>query len=223
MKIIFTGGKIWALGLALLFGFAHRGSSQITVVSNLPTLQTALQSSPLITNFGTNVTINLTTVGETLQISQNVTIDAGTNFVLFEGNNVTRLFNVRAGARLTLRNLQLHGGVSTNGGAIYSAGTLVISNCVLYGNSATNASGVNGVNNDDSSGDGSSATSGLSAAGAAIYSRGPVTILYSILTNNTVSAGSGGNGGNGASTGFVFGGNGGNGGSGGSAAGAALY
>ena len=132
-----------------------------------------------------------------------------------------RLFNVHTNSRLVLNNVQVLNFSSTNGGAIYNQGTLIISNCILAGNAATNFSGTSGANGSNG-GNGNSGTSGGTAAGGAIYSTGPVGIYYSVVGTNTAGGGSGGSGGTGAS-GLLFGGNGGNGGSGGGAYGAALF
>ena len=176
-----------------------------------------------ITNFQKSLTISLTTVGTpTIQITNNVTINAGTNIVIFRGNGTnggTCFFYVHPNASLTLNNLMLTNGGSTNGGAIYNEGTLVISNCLLTGNYATNASGANGGSGTHLDSNGANGGNGGMAAGGAIYSTGPVIISYSILSNNFAEAGNGGNGGN------AYGGvgNGGSAGNGGNAYGGAFY
>ena len=43
------------------------------------------------------------------------------------------------------RNLLLQHGRSTNGGAIFNAGTLILSNCTFAGNFASNLHGINGL------------------------------------------------------------------------------
>ena len=134
------------------------------------------------------------------------------------------MFYVAPGGSLTLLNLTISGGLNTNGGAIYNdtGGTLIISNCVFTGNTATNYAGVAGANATSQGNiNGGNGGDGLSAAGGAIFSQGTLEVYYSIFNNNTVSAGNGGNGGNGIQS-FVFGGNAGNGGSGGSAQGGAI-
>ena len=217
---------VLALLPVLVFGLARQGLAQNTSISDYNSLTNALNAGfTIITNFQTNsspaspVLISLT-AGQTIQITNNVTIDAGTNSVLFQGDRGERLFYVHPNATLTLNNLELTGGRSSNGGAIYNAGTLIISNCLLTGNRATNSSGANGgsgpLNLDSNGGNGGS---GGMAAGGAIYSAGPVIISYSILSNNIVEAGNGGNGGN--ACGAI--GNGGSAGYGGNAYGGALY
>ena len=225
MKKIVSRRRVAALLSALVMGLARQGSAQSTAISNYNSLITAINYGiTTITNFGTNLStlplpISLTS-GRTIQITNNVTIDAGTNYVLFEGDGGERLFYVHPNATLTLNNLELTGGASTNGGAIYNAGTLIISNCLLTGNYASNASGPNGGNGPSGiNSNGTNGGSGGMAAGGAIYSTGPVFISYSILTNNFVEAGNGGNGGNAGGAA----GNGGSAGSGGNAFGGALY
>jgi hypothetical protein len=217
--------RIVALWSVLVFGLARQGSAQTTPVGSYASLVTALNAGfTTITNFQTNsptspLLISLTS-GQSIQITNNVTIDAGTNFILFQGNGVARLFYVYPNASLTLNKLELTGGVSTNGGAIYNEGTLIISNCLLTGNLATNSSGTNGGSGPvgvDSNG--ANGGSGGMAAGGAIYSTGPVIISYSILSNNFAEAGNGGNGGNAGG----IAGNGGSAGYGGNAYGGALY
>jgi hypothetical protein len=216
-----------ALLPALVFGLAQHASAQSSPVSGYTGLVDDLNVgvTATITNFGSNSTsispfiLDLTT-GQTVQITNNATIDGGTNFVQFQGNGVTRLFYVHPNASLTLNNLELIGGWSTNGGAIYNEGTLIISNCLITGNTASNVSGANGGSGFPGlDSNGTNGGSGDLAAGGAIYSTGPVFISYSILTNNNVQAGNGGNGGN--AGGAI--GSGGNAGNGGYAYGGALY
>ncbi|MGP8199407.1 MAG: beta strand repeat-containing protein [Limisphaerales bacterium] len=220
--------RVLALLSALVFGLARQGSAQSNAITDYTDLVNALNTGiTTITNFQTitpTTTIYLTTVGApTIQITNNVTINAGSNSVIFQGNGTnggTRFFHVHPNASLTLNNLELIGGGSTNGGAIYNEGTLIISNCLLTGNYATNTNGVIGGSGPlglDSNG--TNGGNGGLAAGGAIYSTGPVMISYSILSNNFAEAGNGGNGGN--AGGAI--GNGGNAGYGGNAYGGALY
>jgi hypothetical protein len=199
--------RAWMLVSVLLALYCRHVSAQTTMVSNYPTFLKALSENTLaITNF--------------LTITHTVLIDGGTNGIVFDGNGVTRLFTVAANCQLTLNNLQVINGTSTNGGAIYNNGTLIISNCIIAGNSATNLSGAIGASS--SNGNGSSGSAGGSAEGGAIYSRGPVGIYYSVVGTNSALAGSGGSGGSGGNS-LEFGGNGGNAGGGGSAFGGAVF
>ena len=149
LKKFVSRRRVVALLSALVFGLARQGSAQSNAITDYSDLVNALNTGiTTITNFQTPLTISLTTVGTpTIQITNNVTIDAGTNSVIFRGNGTnggTCFFYVHPNASLTLNNLMLTNGGSTNGGAIYNEGTLVISNCLLTGNYATNATGANG-------------------------------------------------------------------------------
>jgi hypothetical protein len=208
--------------LAIALGLAQAAPGQ-TIVSNYSTLLAAIPQG-VVTNFSTNATITLATASETFNITNNVYIDGTTNQVVLDGNRLARLFKVATNATLTLANLQILGGISTMGGAIYNQGTLVLSNCFFYSNAATNANGVNGGDGaTNGTANGTGATSGGSASGGAIYSQGPLLVSYTTFSNNVVTAGTGGTGGDGASSDFLFGGDGGDGGSGGSASGGAIF
>ena len=223
---------------AAALGLATLASAQVTPISNYGDLATALgNGATSITNFNpTNsltqpITINLTTVSApTFHITNAVSIDAGTNSVIFQGNFATRFFFVHSTGTLTLNNVALINGGSTNGGAIYNQGTLILSNCVLQGNIATNGNGTNGGNGPlNGQGNGTNGAPGGNAAGGAIYNTGNLYIYSSILSNNLSQAGNGGNGGTatgaigngGTATGAI--GNGGSAGSGGNSYGGAIY
>ena len=208
----------WLLA-ALLLCAGGRAPGQI-LVSNYPSLTNALAASTVVTNFVSGSAITLA-AGQTLQISNSVTIDGGTNGIVLDGNGVARIIHVQPNSRLVLNNLQLINGLSANGGAIFNEGVLIVSNSVLSGNSATNTPGAKG-GPDPSSGNGGDGAPGGGAAGGAIYSVGPLGVYYCVFGTNTVIAGAGGGGGAGTA-GFIFSGNGGNGANGGGALGGAVF
>jgi hypothetical protein len=220
LKRFIANWRVLPLAAALLL-FACRSASGQIAVSDYGTLAEALESSSVVTDFVTNSVITLSTIGQTLEITTDVLIDGTTNNIVFDAGSLTRLFHVHPGGRLTLNNLQLLNGISSSGGAIFNEGTLIISNCIIGGNAATNITGVNGTTN-TTGGNGGDASSGGSATGGAIYSTGPIFIYYSVFGTNSAAGGAGGTGGSGGGSAF-FGGNGGNGGNGGSASGAAIY
>jgi len=90
----------------------------------------------------------LLTSGE-LTFSGTITINGSPLFpITISGNNNSRIFNGNTGnSTLTLNNLNLTGGrISgplgvSNGGAISIFGPLVLNNCAVYGNTATNGTG----------------------------------------------------------------------------------
>jgi hypothetical protein len=205
----------------LVLGLAQQVSAQSNAIGGYPGLIAALNSgATTITNFNSAVQIPVIP-GQTIQITNNIVIDAGSNSVVIYSsgtNGGTRLFNVHAGASLALNNIAMTGGSSTNGGAIYNAGNLTVSNCVFVNNYAINSNGIAGGNGFSTGGNGTNGTSGFTASGGAIYSTGPLNISFCQFNTNFALGGNGGNGGN------VIGqaGNGGNAGYGGDAYGGAI-
>jgi large repetitive protein len=149
------------------------------------------------------------------------------NVLVVEGNGATitrsatagrfRLFDIGERGEVVLKNLTLTGGQSLHGqddgyqhsanaghagGAIYNAGTLVLDNVTVTGN--TTGNGENGDNGGSGSGD--PAANG--GQGGGIYNAGTLTVRNSTFSGNTT--GNGGAGGNGA----INGGQGGSGGNG---------
>jgi hypothetical protein len=225
LKSSFKQRQAWWLCAVLLAAMGRAACAQVPITNYnefISQLNSAVASNNLvrITNFQTNAYISLEG-DQTIQITRNVLIDGTTNGVVFDGTSSVRLFTVATNCMLILNNLQIINGVSTNGGAIYNNGVLLISNCIIAGNSATNISGTNGMTN-SSGGNGLNGANGGSAEGGAIYSRGPLSIFNSVLGTNSALGGVGGSGGSGGSS-LLFGGEGGNAGSGGSARGAAVY
>jgi hypothetical protein len=105
------------------------------------------------------------------------------------GTPAFRLFDVAAGASLTLQNLTLQGGLafgagaSAEGGAIYSQGTLDLNGVTVQNNTAQGSNGYIGQ-------------AGWSAAGGGIYSGGVLTLEGgTTIQNNQAIGGQGGHGG----------------------------
>src|SRR5438128_1429413 len=70
-------------------------------------------------------------------ISADTTIDGG-SVITISGGGTAGVFSVNAGITFTVENLTLANGLSsTGGGAIFSAGTLTVSNSTFSGNSAS--------------------------------------------------------------------------------------
>lgn len=221
MKKLFARAKALLLCIALASGLAQRGRAATapSAITNYDSLRVVVTNGGM-GGFGSNVTVSLP--GTELEITNNLILDGGANTPTITGANLSRIFHVHTNGVLTLKNLAITGGRSTFGGAIDNEGTLIISNCLFFGNSATNASGAAGSNASGGGNDqGGNGRNGANAYGGAVYSSGFLQVSLSIFSNNTVTAGSGGNGGNGAAD-FVFGGKGGDGGNGGSAVGGAM-
>src|SRR5580658_3033440 len=142
LKSSFKQRRAWWLFAVLLTAMGRAAFAQVPITNYnefISQLNSAVAISNLvtITNFQTNAYISLEG-DQTIQITRNVLIDGTTNGVVFDGTSSVRIFNVASNCVLTLNNLQVINGSSTNGGAIYSEGTLIISNCIISGNAATN-------------------------------------------------------------------------------------
>jgi hypothetical protein len=107
------------------------------------------------------------------------------------GTPAFRLFDVAAGATLTLRNLTLQNGlasgsgVSAEGGAIYSRGTLLLDTVTVQNNTAQGLKGTNGTDDPSTNNaSGGAGGNGGDAFGGGLYvAQGTVT-----LTNDTLTA-----------------------------------
>jgi hypothetical protein len=230
VKRFFARAKVLLPCMALALGFARTGSAASPlIITNYHDLKTAVAGGVSI--FASNANVTISGGASILQISNTVILNATTNLdgttntaTINRASGTGPIFVVLPSGSLTLLNLTISGGLNTNGGAILNqaGGTLIISNCLFTGNSATNFAGVDGLNATSQGNiNGGNGGDGLSAQGGAITSQGVLEVYYSIFDNNSVEGGNGGNGGNGIQS-FAFGGNGGSGGSGGSAQGGAI-
>ena len=157
------------LSLALMAdGRIHAGGT-VTDCSET-NLDAALSGGGTVT-FACDGTITITT---TKSISADTILDATGHLVSINGNSIVRLFTVNPAVNFSVYNLTLANGGSTNGGAIYNSGTLVVSNSMFSGNSVSNST---------------------SGSGGAIYNnRGTVTVINSSFSNNSCRGGDGANG-----------------------------
>jgi hypothetical protein len=229
VKRFFARAKVLLPCMALALGFARTGSAGALIVTNYHDLKTAVAGGMSI--FASNANVTISGGASILQISNTVILNATTNLdgttntaTINRSSGTGPIFVVLPGGSLTLINLTISGGLYTNGGAILNlaGGTLIISNCLFTGNTATNFAGADGLNATSQGNiNGGNGGDGQSAQGGAISSQGVLEVFYSIFDGNSVEGGNGGNGGNGIQS-FAFGGNGGNGGSGGSAQGGAI-
>ena len=230
VKRFFARAKVLLPCMMLGLAFARSASAQPPVITNYNDLHAAVLRGGM-SIFASNATVTLSGGAEILEVATAVVLNATTNLdgttntaTINRSSGTGPIFVVVSNGSLTLINLTISGGFNTNGGAILNeaGGTLILSNCLFTGNSATNFAGVTGLNATSQGNiNGGNGGSGLSAQGGAITSQGVLEVYYSIFDNNSVEAGNGGDGGNGIQS-FAFGGNAGNGGSGGSAQGGAI-
>lgn len=110
-----------------------------------------------------------------------------------------RLFNVAAGASLTLENQTLQGGVGVQqGGAILNEGTLTLRGVTVQNNFAFGVSGINNF----------AFYVYAHGMGGGIYSSGSLTLESSTVKNNQAKGGTGGRGCDGRTCGGLDGGHG---------------
>ena len=183
---------------------------------------------------GGRITVNCDgtlVISNTINVTTDAYVDATDHrlaITSLAGTNAVRLFTVNTGANLSLINLTLTGGRSTNGGAIYNnRGFLTLENCVLSNNIAIGANGGAGSRGKDNdfqtAGRGSGGGNGRSAYGGAVYNlRGTTIVNRCSFLTNAATAGAGGVGGAGGNA-DPQGGDGGNGGTGAKAQGGAIF
>jgi hypothetical protein len=128
----------------------------------------------LITGAAVNHGINLMH-GELLLTQQNLTIETAANKspATISGDHLSRLFEVAAGASVTLSNLVLTGGmvVDNGGGILVDPGAaLTVSGCTVSGNQAGIGNGNGGV-----------------TAGGGIENGGTLTVTGSIVSGNSAN------------------------------------
>ncbi len=198
------------------------------VVTNSSTsrLYAALLGGGRITfNTASDLTFNFAAPAE---IAHDTIIDASTTAraVTLSGSNLVRIFTIRSNASLTLINLRLASGLSTNGGAIYNDhGTLRATNCLFRANTANGPDGTDGADGQDDFSIGGWAGNGgdgMPANGGAIYNLGRCELVLCQFEDNRANGGDGGDGGTGGDGGFQ-GGRGGDGGTAGTGEGGAIY
>jgi len=197
------------LGLTLMAAWKTHAAGTVTNCTE-SNLDAALSGGGLVT-FACDGTIILTS---TKTISADTILDAAGHAVTISGNNTVRLFTVNPVVNLSIYNLTLANGRSTNGGAIHNSGTLSVVNTSFSSNSCRGGDGANGVG-PAPVGNG---LPGNAGAGGGIYNNaGNVKVTNCTFFGNGTTGGRGGDGGDGFLS-FSAG----NGGAGGLASGGAI-
>lgn len=157
-------------------------------------------------------------------IDKDTTLDSSGHQATISGGDLFRVFQVNTNVSFTLLGMTISRGLSTNGGGIWSAGTLNATNCIFARNTARGLSADPSVNlwvptagnggaiyslgsfsadrcsflQNSAFGGRGSDSSGIpgaaAAAGGAIYSLGLTTITRSVFATNQVTGGQGGQG-----------------------------
>jgi hypothetical protein len=169
---------------------------------------------------GQMITLGFAGGSSQLEINKNLTIQGpGAGLLTVYGNNESRVFQVDAGASVTISGLKIGGGnavasfsaISNGsapdyydgcGGGIINLGVLRLSGCTVTGNNSglrwgTNVGGLGwrggGVYNAGTIALGGSNVTGNSASswGGGIYNNGTMTLSTSTVSGNSASAGGG--------------------------------
>ena len=169
--------------------------------SGVGTLRDQVVSAPSGSTivFATALEGQTITLASQISTAKTITIDGGvtTTSVTVSGGNATRLFLVTAGGDLTLRRLNLTGGLTEFGAAgfITPGATMTVDRSAVYGNSAKYGGGffndgtLNITNSTLATNDtfqGGMYTAVTSSDGAALYNNtgGTATIINATLANN---------------------------------------
>lgn len=187
--------------------------------------------------FATNLDSIVADGGGTILVTTPVVIDGtngpevfdGVSNVVVNGGSANAIFVVTNGGDLTLANMVLENGVSTNAGGavfVFSDGTATFTNCFFSNNIASGAGGYSPGDTNNAITNGPPGWRrggpGQPAAGGAIFNLGNVSIFNCTFATNSAIAGNGGDGAGGGD-GVTRGGVGGNGGNGGVALGGGIY
>ncbi len=143
------------------------------------------------TVFATAQTITLTSGEITLNKSLTIDGSARSSQVTISGGNASRIFYVNSGQTVALKGLTLTDGNGTGaginpaGGAIFAVGPLMLTQCILSGNSATLGgaiyTGLSPLTLTQCILSGNS----VDGVGGAIYANGPATLTHCTLSGNS--------------------------------------
>lgn len=163
-------------------------------------LAAALSVGGLI-QFDCDATIML---ADTLVCAKDAVLDARNHRVTLSGNNSVRVLEVCSGVNLSLLNITIADGRSSDGGGVYnSGGRLTMVNCTFTNNHAVGLPGANGTNGLsvapgiclEVGEDGTLGESGQVARGGAVFNAGTVIATNTVFVGNTAEGGAGGSGG----------------------------
>ena len=157
-------------------------SQQAHVTAGTEAALRAALAGPQPVTFACDGAITLT---DTIVITNNRVLDGGGHQVTISGNEAVRVFYVYSNARLTLINLTVANGFSTNGGAaIWNEGGQVdLFDCLFSDNSVQGSEGRFGVVPPEP---------GKDAYGGAIYNSGTLKAISCTFRRNSVFGGAGG-------------------------------
>lgn len=150
-----------------------------TVITNFTEseLQAAVSAGGKVTFSGSGTIV----LQVPITVTNEVSLDGSGVDVKLSGNKTNRVFNVETNVMLSLKNISIVDGRSTNGGAIYNSGRLALFSCTFSGNRAIGSNAPQaGVQQ-----------KGGDAAGGAIYSLGALVVSNCTFTANLAAGESG--------------------------------
>jgi hypothetical protein len=192
MRTIYILAILVLLALAVPAAPAQAGG--VVTVCDEAHLLAALAGGGTVT-FACSGTITLT---NTITIAADTTIDGSGQSVTISGNSAVQVFKVNAGITFNLNELTVangYAGMGTAGGGVYNlSGTVNVSHCTFFGNSARNAGG--GIFNSQGivvvSNSTFSANSATNSGGGGIDNyHGTVSISSSTFSENDAPSGGG--------------------------------
>jgi parallel beta-helix repeat protein len=178
--------------------------STLTVTNNLDSGDGSLRADIAAAQSGDTIVFNssgssslkgqtITLTSGELLVSKSLTIQGlGAGQLTVSGDSLSRVFEVQAGATVSLSGLTITNGSDSDGGGIFNAGTLTLTGCTISGNTASsngggiyNHAGTLTLSGCTISGN----TAGLSilgGEGGGIWSNGWMTLTDCALTGNSV-------------------------------------
>ncbi len=175
LALLLGVGLLASLGLASRTAHAQPAATSIVSTCDDATLRNAINnaaSGDTIT-FGCSGTI---TLGSTLVISKNLTLDGSGQNVTLSGGGSVQVLSVNSGVSFTLNDLTVaHGLTSGDGGGLFNNGTVSISNSTFANNEGRFGGTARG-------------------GGGGLYNNGTMSISNSTFANNSASGGNAGGG-----------------------------
>jgi len=163
-----------ALAMLLLLPIAGWAGGLVTNCTETA-LRSAMAGGGTVT-FACDGTI---TLASTIYDNVDLMLDGTGHHVTIGGNNAVGLIYVATNANLTVINLSFANGLSTNGGALFNAGTVSATNCSFTGNCAAGPGGRE------------YGTDGAIGAGGAVYNAGTLVASQCAFVLNSAAGGLG--------------------------------
>lgn len=182
-----------------LFAFSEAGlraaiaKAGTTTANDLIVVRTT-ETQDTITLDGSELGINI----DAKEFEGVTLVSFGTSNLMIDAAEGSRVFNISSGSTVALAGLMItNGKVAGDGGGIYNAGELTITNCTISGNSATypgNSSSYRGggiYNVGDLIVTGSTFSGNSAPMGGGIYNIGELIITDSMISENSAESGGG--------------------------------